>query len=269
MGSARHIERPCAWCLAPLLGTRRPDAKTCSKACRQAMHRFRVAGAGRCDASPMRFAYADPPYPGLAGKYYDCPEVDHQALVNRLVREWPDGWALSTSAASSRDVWAMCPPSTRLCVWVRGSRKSVACGSRNAWEALLVFGGRARHLSVAEDLDDVLLWGGRQHSHPDALVGMKPAAFCEWMFRQLGAVANDELTDLYPRSGAVSRAWDLYTSPPAESDASHQAAKRLPSRPPGKPLPSRLQEGQKRLMSTLDPKQTPKTPEIMILSKPD
>ncbi len=52
------------------------------------------------DASrAMRFAYADPPYPGKAHHYPERDDVDHQALVERLACEFADGWALSTSAA--------------------------------------------------------------------------------------------------------------------------------------------------------------------------
>jgi hypothetical protein len=41
---------------------------------------------------------------------------------------------------------------------------------------------------------------------------MKPAAFCEWVFRLLGAERQDSLTDFFPGSGAIARAWELYTS---------------------------------------------------------
>jgi hypothetical protein len=160
----------------------------------------------------MRFAYADPPYPGLARKYYGCEEVDHAELVGRLVRDFPAGWALSTSAASLGAVLRLCPDGTRVCAWVRGPRKTPSYRALVAWEPLLVFRGRARREAVVEDLCDVLIWGGRQHSHPGALVGMKPAAFCEWMFKLLGATRGDELVDLFPGSGAVGRAWALYTS---------------------------------------------------------
>jgi hypothetical protein len=161
----------------------------------------------------MRFAYADPPYPGLARKYYGCEEVDHAELVSRLTAGPYDGWALSTSAAALRDVWALCPEGTRLNVWVNGPRKTKSYSALHAFEALLVFGGLERRVPVVEDLSDVLSWGGRQHSHPGALPGMKPAAFCEWMFRLLGASRGDHLDDLFPGSGAVERAWSLYTSP--------------------------------------------------------
>lgn len=183
----------------------------------------------------MRFAYADPPYPGLARRYYGCPEVDHRELVDRLVAEFPDGWALSTSAEALQDVLGLCPPGVRTCPWVKGSRKGVSLRARNAWEPLIVAGGRPRRLGVAEDLDDVLLWGGRQHSHPGALIGMKSAAFCEWMFRQLGALVGDELVDLFPGSGAVTRAWRLYAS---QSPATATA-------------PSRLEEATRRLAEQL------------------
>ncbi len=54
----------------------------------------------------MRFAYADPPYLGCCGLYdhehgsdglcWDSPET-HRQLVNALVDQYPDGWALSLS----------------------------------------------------------------------------------------------------------------------------------------------------------------------------
>lgn len=190
----------------------------------------------------MRFAYADPPYPGLARKYYGadprCAEVDHRELIDRLVAEFPDGWALSTSAAALRDVLLLCPPGVRVCPWIRGARRGKAWRPRNAWEPLIVSGGRPRQVAVVEDLSDVLLWGGRQHSHPGALVGMKPAAFAEWMFRQLGAGQGDELVDLFPGSGAIGRAWALYASqaPAATTLPSRLAgaARRLVSRRPGR-----------------------------------
>jgi hypothetical protein len=48
---------------------------------------------GRCGSrTPTRL------YPGRAHHYPERTEVDHQALVERLVADFPDGWALSTSA---------------------------------------------------------------------------------------------------------------------------------------------------------------------------
>lgn len=205
------------------LGCRR-DAKTCSKKCRQARHRFRVgvapvpqgdvAGASSQPRQVAHFAYADPPYPGLAKKYYGpgAQEVNHRILIGTLQERYPDGWALSTSAAALGEVLSLCPGSAQVAVWVKGSRAALALRARNAWEPVIVVGGRMRRMEPAEGLDDVLVWGGRQHSHPGALVGMKSAAFCEWVFRLLGAERQDTMTDIFPGSGAVSRAWNLYTS---------------------------------------------------------
>lgn len=231
--------RPCDWCHGPIRRAARRDAVTCSQPCRQARHRFRIGASPPAprDGSPaMRFAYADPPYPGLAQRYYGCHEVDLVELLTRLTTSGYDGWALSTSSRALRDVLLLCPPEARVCVWNRGARRVRSRAPLKAWEALIVVGGRPRREPVAEDLCDVLTWSGRQHSHPGALVGMKPAAFCEWMFRLLGAVAGDVVEDLFPGSGAVTRAWNIYTS--STSDTS---------------LPSRLQEAQGRLADTRDP----------------
>jgi hypothetical protein len=61
----------------------------------------------------MKFAYADPPYIGQAKKHYShdpaCAEVDHRALIARLVTEYPDGWALSLSSPTLQQILALCP----------------------------------------------------------------------------------------------------------------------------------------------------------------
>jgi hypothetical protein len=166
---------------------------------------------------PRRLAYADPPYPGLAGYYPEQQEVDHQALIADLEAGYPDGWALSTSAAALRDVLAMCPASTRVCCWRRRTRPTSSRRALSAWEPLLVVGGRELETDVPQDLLDVLDYRGRYDAFPGALIGMKPPEFAVWMFRLLGARTGDELTDLYPGSGAIGRAWELYASPgPAE-----------------------------------------------------
>jgi hypothetical protein len=57
----------------------------------------------RATDRPLRLAYADPPYLGLARRYYGreasfAGEVDHSELVSRLASY--DGWALSCSSRS-------------------------------------------------------------------------------------------------------------------------------------------------------------------------
>lgn len=217
----------CDWCEEPHKPSR-PGHRFCSQRCRQAAQRFRVDAAGATASTrPMRFGYADPPYPGTARRYYHCTEVDHAALVVRLIREYPDGWALSTSAKALPYVLSLIPLTLdpRVCIWDRKKSRGRALRSRNRWEPLIVVGGRVRRDDSG--VEDLLEWGGRQHSHPGALVGMKPAAFCEWMFRQLGAARGDTLDDLFGGSRAVARAWRLYTRDTSLDDPRKRVASRL------------------------------------------
>lgn len=163
----------------------------------------------------MRFAYADPPYPGKAGYYPEKQEVDHAELVARLRADYPDGWALSTSSEALSAVWALCPEA-RLCVWVKAPRATRSRRALATWEALLIVGGRPLDTTVVQDLRDALIYQGRHRAFPGALVGMKPPAFCEWLFQLLGATAGDTLDDVFPGSGAVTEAWRRFTG---ESDA--------------------------------------------------
>ncbi len=242
--------RTCEWCDEPIPEAARADSVTCSQECRQSRHRFRISPATKTADEPMRFFYCDPPYPGLAHYYKDQPtyggEVDHRELVARLVAEAPDGWALSTSARSLQFVLALCPPDVRVAAWVKGSRAGASNRARSAWEPVIIRGGRPLRLTSSEVLDDVLSWGGRQPSHPGAIIGMKPAPFCEWVFRQLGAMRRDQLVDLFPGSGAVGRAWRIYSGQPISVSVGD------PWNPPrlvereGSTLPSRLEESRSK-----------------------
>jgi hypothetical protein len=212
-GSVRDVDqRHCLWCRGVLPAGLRRDSKFCGKRCRQASWRFEV---GRADIEatdrPMVFAYADPPYPGKASLYPEKTEVDHASLLERLTKNYPDGWALSTSSEALRDVLSLAPGGVRICAWFKGPRHTKSRRALVSWEPLLVFGGRPLRVDVVQDLSDGLIARGRFRSFPGAMVGMKPPAFAEWMFRQLGASSADRLDDLFPGSGAIRRAWIRYT----------------------------------------------------------
>ncbi len=210
--------RLCGWCEGPIPERARADAVYCGQRCRQAAHRFTRGMARRVAASsPLRLAYADPPYPGKAAMYREHPdfagEVDHHALVTRLCDEFPDGWALSTSAVALRDVLASCPPAVRVAAWVRGERPTVSYRPLSAWEPVIYHGGRAYLSSVDARRVDALTHVARARTtDPRRVVGAKPAAFCWWLFDLLGALPGDELVDLFPGSQGVSRAWAAYAS---------------------------------------------------------
>jgi hypothetical protein len=180
----------------------------------------------------VRLAYADPPYPGQAKRHYgkngdpfagEVGEVDHAALLEQL--ESFDGWALSTSAAALREVLELCPrpePSTknpgrilsgtgvRVAIWyVTNSEPPGNRGTWHwSWEPVIIRPARA----PATTIRDVLATHSPKGFYGNTITGQKPDAFCQWVFRLMGAEADDELADLYPGSGAVSQAWQRYAS---------------------------------------------------------
>lgn len=211
--------RLCGWCDEPIPAAARRDAVYCSTRCRQAAHRFTRGAALRPTTErPLRFAYADPPYPGKAAAYYaDHPdfggEVDHSRLVEQLVDGYPDGWALSTAAASLPAVLGICPPTVRVAVWVRGERPAFSYRPLNAWEPVIYHGGRPIPSSGTERRVDVLTYTARARlTDPRRVVGAKPAEFAYWLFDLLGARPGDELVDLFPGSGGIGRAWTYFTT---------------------------------------------------------
>ena len=175
---------------------------------------------------PMRFAYADPPYPGNARKFYrDHPdyggEVDHRQLIDRLEDEFPDGWALLTSVPALADVLELCPrieryqerwrhgTGARVMAWCKPMHRILPVAVQWAWEPLIVCRGRQR-LRTPQVVNYLVasptVWHAKRRQ-PGKIAGIKPPEFCHWMFEALGALPGDELVDLFPGSGAVGRAW--------------------------------------------------------------
>ena len=150
----------------------------------------------------MRFAYADPPYPGVAHRYPEKQEVDHAALIARLVEEFPDAWALSTKSNSLRDLLPLCPPKVRVGAWAKRYVPALK-GVRPtyAWEPVIFYGGCFQREPITFD------WCLAESTRGYQVLGQKPEQFSTWVFRLLGAQAGDEFCDLFPGSGAVTRAW--------------------------------------------------------------
>lgn len=161
----------------------------------------------------MRFAYADPPYFGLAAKFYghlhadaadyDKPEA-HQRLINRLCEEY-DGWALSLHTPSLRQILPMCPADARVMAWVKPFASfKPGVGVAYAWEPVIVWGGRRRTREQATVRD----WVAENITLRRGFTGAKPAAVIYWLLEVLNVQPGDSVDDLFPGSGAVSRALD-------------------------------------------------------------
>lgn len=162
----------------------------------------------------MKIGYADPPYIGCAHLYADYPdyggEVDHADLVDRLQSEF-DGWVLH-AAATPRSMAVLAPlvesTGARWMSWVKG----FAAFKRNvsvayAWEPVIVKPARKPVVSKRLVMRD---WVQESITLRRGLTGAKPEAVCHWAFEMVGARPDDWLTDLYPGTLAVTKAWKTW-----------------------------------------------------------
>jgi len=160
----------------------------------------------------VKFAYADPPYLGLAAAFYgdrhpeaavyDTPEA-HQALINRMCAEYPDGWAMSLHTPSLRIILPMCPADCCVAAWVKpfaSFKKGV--GVAYAWEPVIFRGGRKRALTEQTTRD----WVAENITMQRGFPGAKPRGFCIWVMDLLHVQPGDTMDDLFPGSGAVGHA---------------------------------------------------------------
>jgi hypothetical protein len=172
----------------------------------------------------VRFAYADPPYPGQSAKHYKehpdyAGEVDHRALVDRLEADFPDGWALSTGAKNLQEVLALCPP-VRVLIW--NKKAGTPFGDHFYWqyEPVLLRGCRRPEgyphdlIQVCEALPQgfTMTFTDRPDKH---VTGAKPEKFCHWLFECMGLEPEDEFVDLFPGSGAVTAAHETWRGQPS------------------------------------------------------
>ena len=155
----------------------------------------------------MRVAYADPPYIGQAVRHYgpNAAEVDHEELIRRL--RGYDAWALSLSSPSLRIILPMCPKTARVGAWV----KPFASFKPNvnpayAWEPVIFDGARKRSRADKTTRD----WVSASITLKTGCAGAKPPEFCFWLFSLLGMEVGDSLDDLFPGTGAVTRAWSQW-----------------------------------------------------------
>ena len=161
----------------------------------------------------MRFAFADPPYLGCGALYdahhekardWDRPEA-HRDLIDKLCREYPDGWLMCASSPSLKTILPMCPDDARVGAWV----KPFAVFKPNvnpayAWEPVIWRGGRKGDRTRATVRD----WFAKEITLRRGLTGAKPEAFCRWVLDLLGYCDGDEIDDLFPGTGVMGRVVD-------------------------------------------------------------
>lgn len=162
----------------------------------------------------MKIGYADPPYIGCAHLYANhadyAGEVDHAALIERLQSEF-DGWVLHASA-TPRSLAVLAPlvekSGARWMSWVKGFaafKKNVSVAY--AWEPVIVMPDRKPVVSKRLVMRD---WVQESITLRRGLTGAKPEKVCHWAFEMVGARPDDELADLFPGTGAVTKAWHTW-----------------------------------------------------------
>jgi hypothetical protein len=157
----------------------------------------------------MKIAYADPPYIGCANLYPEKTEVDHAQLVQKLVDEYPDGWALSLHTPSLKYILSLCPNDVRVMAWVKPFASfKPGVGVAYAWEPIIVRGGRRR----TREQDTVRDWVSVNITMKKGLVGAKPEKFAYWLFDVFNMQKGDEFHDIFPGTGIMTRCWNEFIS---------------------------------------------------------
>jgi hypothetical protein len=179
----------------------------------------------------MKLAYADPPYLGC-GKLYAAHHPDaldwdttarHDELMEELIGGY-DGFVVHLSATA--DSFSCYSPwvgqsGARWCSWVKGFaafKKNVSVAY--AWEPVIIKPARKPVVSKRLVMRD---WIQESITLRKGLTGAKPEAVCHWAFELMGAHPDDELHDLFPGTGAVTKAWETwrkkFTLPPFQLEA--------------------------------------------------
>lgn len=160
----------------------------------------------------MKFAYADPPYFGCGVSHYGehheeaavwDDESTHIALVERLVDEYPDGWALSCNPRDLRFLLPAAPEEARVAAWCKTWHQIRPTTVQFSWEPVIFCGGRKNpKRPMIRD------WMTCAVTRQTGLKGAKPSAFNDWVVDLLAydPTEGDTLDDLFPGTGGMAHA---------------------------------------------------------------
>ncbi len=162
----------------------------------------------------MKFAYADPPYVGCAKRYTGGVEVNHRILIGWLEADF-DGWALSCSVPSLRLLLPLCPDKVRIMAWTKRfvpHRPNV--WPTYAWEPVICK-PLPRPTNRASDTPFDWMMAlpggfGRRGIGKQRILGEKPRGFVEWILQACKVEPADNISDIFPGSGAVAEAIDSW-----------------------------------------------------------
>lgn len=176
----------------------------------------------------LRYCIADPPYLGRAERWYGPTgraggkgknrasnhelahvydhEQTHRDLLENLQTNY-DGWAIAMSVHSLSTYLSLVETESenaiRVAVWNKPN--AVPSGSRilNNWEPVLLKIPKSRKgRNKGPSCHDVLTCNAPHIG----FVGSKPIEWTRWVLKMLGVQDQDEVTDMFPGSGMVTKA---------------------------------------------------------------
>jgi hypothetical protein len=160
----------------------------------------------------MKFAYADPPYLGNGRKRYapfhdQSEQYDkkesHLILVDKLVDEYPDGWALSCNPKDLQWLLPAMPNDVRVCAWTKTFHQiRVNVSVQYAWEPVIFRGGRDQRHRRPMTRD----WCSGVIAMRKGLPGAKPEYFFNWVVAMLGYEEGDVIDDIFPGTNGLQEA---------------------------------------------------------------
>jgi hypothetical protein len=200
----------------PLLETNPDDSTRCSFNAR----RFCAMPPADTKKRSASLGFADPPYePTRSGasmlqRHYahdaHLGEVELAPLIRRLDDEY-DGWAVcmhddSAVRLKEEDM----PVGAFLCSWVKPFAPfKMNVTLARTWEPVII--KPARWPSRKEPT--VRNWVAASCTLKKGLAGAKPEAFTHWALSFMGASEGDTFSDLFPGTGACTRAWETFFDP--------------------------------------------------------
>lgn len=158
----------------------------------------------------MRFAYADPPYLGNGKRHYskhheNAGEYDtleaHLKLCERLVDEFPDGFAISCNPKDLRFYLPALPDDCRVAAWTKTFHQiRVNVSTQYAWEPVIWRGGR----NIVPRKPMIRDWMACPIAMKKGLPGAKPDVFNRWVLDLLGFQVGDQLEEIFIGTGGMT-----------------------------------------------------------------
>ena len=142
----------------------------------------------------------------MYSQFHDEAEIwdqkqTHIQLIERLNRDYPDGWALSCNPSNLS--WMLpVAPDVRVCAWTKTFHQIRKTSIQYAWECVLLRGGRPD----GDRKPMVRDWMMAAAAMKTGLPGAKPLEFNLWILDLLNYQDSDTLDDLFPGTGGMSDA---------------------------------------------------------------